>query len=180
MYLDEKSFLMLYKTLVRPILEYCSSVWYPMFKRDSEALERVQRRATKVLRNRRDLSYPERLFRLKLPSLVYRRRRSDLIQVYRMLHHIDDIDYTKFFTLTEGGQTRGHTLKLVKQRTASRLRQFVLGIRVVNDWNSLDEAVVTAESVNAFKTGLKHLGRRRILNMTQLGTTACQVLVLHN
>ena len=35
MYLDEKSFVMLYKTLVRPILEYCSSVcssvWYPMF-----------------------------------------------------------------------------------------------------------------------------------------------------
>ena len=129
---------------MRPILEYCSSVWYPMFKRDSEALERVQRRATKVLCNLRDLSYPERLFKLKLPSLVYRRRRSDLIQVYRMLHHIDDIDYTKFFKLAEGGQTRGHTLKLVKQRTASRLRQFVLGIRVVNDWNSLDESVVMA------------------------------------
>ena len=70
-----------------------------------------------------------------------------------MLHHIDDIDYTKFFKLAEGGQTRGHTLKLVKQRTASRLRQFVLGIRV--DWNSLDESVVMAESVNAFKTGLE-------------------------
>ena len=82
MYLDEKSFLMLYKTLVRPILEYCSSVWYPMFKRDSEALKRVHRRATKVLCSLRDLSYPERLFKLKLPSLVYRSRRSDLIQVY--------------------------------------------------------------------------------------------------
>ena len=136
-YLDEKAFLMLYKTLVRPILEYCSSVWYPMFERDSEALERVQHRATKVLCSLRDLSYPERLFRLKLPSLVYRRRRSDLIQVYRMLHHIDDIDYTKSFKLANGGQTRGHTLKLVKQRTASRLRQCVLGMRVVNDWNSL-------------------------------------------
>ena len=65
------------------------------------------------------------------------------------------------------------TLALVKQRTASRLRQFVLGIRVVNDRNSLDESVVMAESVNAFKTELKHLGRRRILNMIQLGTMAC-------
>ena len=67
-----------------------------------------------------------------------------------MLHHIDDIDYTKLFKLAEGGQTRGHTLKLVKQRTASRLRQCV-----VNDWNSLDEAVVIVESVNAFKTELE-------------------------
>ena len=56
-----------------------------------------------------------------------------MIQAYRMLHHIDDIDYTKFFKLAEGGQTRRHTLKLVKQRTASRLRQCVLGRRVVND-----------------------------------------------
>ena len=63
-----------------------------------------------------------------------------------MLYHID-IDYTKLFKFPEGGQTRGHTLKTVKQRTASRLRQCV-----VNDWNSLDEAVVIAESVNIFKT----------------------------
>ena len=72
-----------------------------------------------------------------------------------MLHHIDDNDYTKFFKLAGGGQTRGHTLKLVKQRTASRLRQCDLRICVVNDWNSLDEAVVIAKSVNAFKTGLE-------------------------
>ena len=69
-----------------------------------------------------------------------------------MLHHIDDIDYTKCLKLAEGGQTRGHTLKLVKQ---SRLRQCVLGIHVVNDMKSLDEAVVMADSVNAFKTGLE-------------------------
>ena len=101
-----------------------------MFKRDSEALERVQRRATKVIRSLRESSYPERLYRLKLPSLLYRRK-SDLIQAQNV-HHID-IDYTKLFKLAEGGQTRGHTLKIVKQRTASRLRQCV-----VNDWNSLD------------------------------------------
>ena len=64
-----------------------------------------------------------------------------------MLHHIDDIDYTKFFKLAEGSQTRGHTLKLVKHRTASRLRQCVLGICVVNDWNSLDEAVLITVAV---------------------------------
>ena len=95
-----------------------------------------------------------------------------------MLHHIDDIDYTKFLKLAEGGQTRGHTLvKLVKQGTASRLRQCVLGICVVNDWNSRDEAVVIAESVHNFKTGLEHPGKRRILNTTQLGTMACHVLM---
>ena len=67
-----------------------------------------------------------------------------------MLHGIDDLDYTKFFNLAVGSHTRGHTLKLVKQRTNSRLRQCVLGIRVVNDWNSLDDGIVTADSVNSF------------------------------
>ena len=128
-----------------------------MFKKDSEALERVQRRATKVLRKLRDLPYPViiRLRRLNLPSLVYRRKRADLIQVYRMLNGMDDLDYTKFFVLAEGGHTRGHTLKLVKQRTTSRLRQCALGIRVVNDWNSLDDEIVTADSVNSFKNRLE-------------------------
>ena len=86
-----------------------------------------------------------------------------------MLHHIDDIDYTKFFKLAEGGQTRGHTLKLVKQRTASRLRQFVLGIRVVNDWNSLDESVVVAEPVNAFKTGLEASWKEKVFKHDPTG-----------
>ena len=124
--------------------------------RDSEALERVQRRATKVLRKLRDLPYPERLRRLNQPSLVYRRRRSDLIQVYRVLHGIDHLDYTKFFNLAVGSHSRGHTLKLVKQRTNSRLRQCVLGICVVNDWNSLDDEIVTADSVNSFKNRLEN------------------------
>ena len=53
-------------------------------------------------------------------------------------HHIDDIDNTKFYILAQGGQTRGHILKLVKQRTASRLRHCVLEIPVVIDWNGLN------------------------------------------
>ena len=84
-----------------------------------------------------------------------------------MLHLINDIDYTKFFKLDEGGKTRGHTLKLEKQRTASRLRQCVLRIRVVNDWNSLDEAVVISESVNAFKTGLEASWKENYLKCVQ-------------
>ena len=72
-----------------------------------------------------------------------------------MLNGMDDLDYTKFFELAEGSQTRGHTLKLVKQRTTSRLRQCVLGIRVVSDWNSLDNEIVTADSVSSFKNNLE-------------------------
>ena len=61
---------MLYKTLVRPILEYCSPVWTVLYIKHSEALERVQRHVTKLLHGIKDLSYPQRLKTLDLPTLI--------------------------------------------------------------------------------------------------------------
>ena len=65
--------------------------------------------------------------------------------------YIDDLDCRKFFKLAECDQTRSHSLKLLKQRMVNRPRQCVFG----NEWNSPDKVVVTAESMNAFKTGLE-------------------------
>ena len=84
-------FLPLYKTLVRPILEYCSSVWNPLLKKDKVEIEKVQRRATKIIHEFKDLEYSERLFRLKLDSLNFRRRRADLIQVFKILKNKENI-----------------------------------------------------------------------------------------
>ena len=81
-YLNRSTLLMLYKTLVRPILEYCSPVWTVLYIKHSEALERVQRHATKLLHGIKDLSYPQRLKTLDLPTLIYRRRRADMLQIY--------------------------------------------------------------------------------------------------
>ena len=69
-------FLRLYTTLVRPILEYANIAWGPTFITDqrSRSLEKVQRRATKMLPELYNLTYAERLRHLKLPSLYYRRR----------------------------------------------------------------------------------------------------------
>ena len=74
-HLDEESFLRLYKALVRPHLEYANSVWAPRFKRQVEVIENVQRRATKLIPDFKDLTYEERIRKLKLPTLKYRRLR---------------------------------------------------------------------------------------------------------
>jgi len=71
--------LSLYKTLVRPHVEYCVSAWSPYYKKDEELLEKVQRRFTKVIVNMSGLSYEDRLQSLKLWSLELKKGEIDKI-----------------------------------------------------------------------------------------------------
>ena len=59
--INDQIFILLYKLLVRPILEYANTVWAPAYEKDSEGLERVQRRATKLVPRLKHMSYPTRL-----------------------------------------------------------------------------------------------------------------------
>ena len=78
--LDKESFLILYKSLIRSILDYGGSVYYPSTKKNIQLIENIQRRATRILPKLRGLTYGERLESHKLPTLLYRRIRYDLIQ----------------------------------------------------------------------------------------------------
>ena len=75
-YIDQEIFLNLYKSLVRPHLEYATPVWSPFYKKDEIIIENVQRRTTKLVTSCKHLPYPERLRKLGLPTLEYRREKS--------------------------------------------------------------------------------------------------------
>ena len=149
---DKEMFLTLYKTLVRPLLEYCVHAWSPHYMSDITLLENVQRRATKMVRELSQLSYEDRLKELELPSLKDRRTRGDMILTYRLLHGEEGIDYRRFFQLTgRTHNTRGHSMKLMKPAARLDTRKFFFSNRVIEKWNSLTEEEVTAKNTHMFK-----------------------------
>ena len=153
-YMDKEIFLNLYRSLVRPHLEYAVTVCTPLYKKDLVAIENVQRKATKHVKSICHLTYQERLKTLGLPSLEYRRERADVIEVFKILNKIDEIDKDKFFTVSSYTSTRGHPRKLVKKRHRLKVRSNSFSLRVIDSWNALPESVVMAPSLNCFKSRL--------------------------
>ena len=139
--------------MVRPHLEYGNVIWGPHYKTDQEAVERVQRRATKLVTTLKHLPYKQRLEALKLPSLGYRRRRGDMIVIFKILFDKCRLDKDKIFPVVPN-ITRGHNWKVFKSRAHYEVRQRALSIRAINDWNSLPANVVSADSLASFKSRL--------------------------
>lgn len=144
----------LYTSQVRPILEGGNVVWQPKSKRDMKALEQIQRRATRLAPSISNLSYADRLKALHLPSLQYRFKRGDVIEVYKRLHgaYADDFPWLKMDTRETGTRSNGY--KLLKSRFKNSCKAKVFSSRVINAWNSLPVEVVKAPSLNSFKDRL--------------------------
>ena len=80
----------LFKSLIRPILEYGNAVWSPYLRKHIDHIESVQRHFSKCIIGTKNMSYEERLKFLQLPSLEFRRMRGDLIETYKVCNKIYD------------------------------------------------------------------------------------------
>ena len=142
LYRDRFIFLKLYVQFVRCHLEFASPVWSPWHIGDIEILEKVQRRAVNFITGLKGVTYEDKLKELGILSLVDRRSRADLIQVFKILKGIDDVDSSTWFTLV--GQepqrvTRNTSYhgNLVATRSKSDIRLNFFTNRVVSRWNGL-------------------------------------------
>ncbi len=154
-YMDKEIFCQLFKALVRPHVEYANQVWAPHLKKHRDAIENVQRRATKLIPGLFDLSYKERLQQLNLPSLAYRRIRGDMIEVFKLVHPELGYDATLEPLLPINTRTsRGNRFKLFHRRARIDIRKYSFGLRVTKMWNDLPDNVVCAPSVKSFEKRL--------------------------
>jgi len=100
---------------VRPHLEYCLQAWSPYFKKDIECLDQVQRRATKLITGNvfKNLSYANRLKRLKLTTLEKRRLREGLIETFKIITGREKVDKHEFFEISNNTHNlSGHQYKI--------------------------------------------------------------------
>ena len=106
----------LYTVYVRPHLEYCIQAVGPYMAQDYLALEKIQRRATKLVPAIWNLPYDDRLRALKLPTVKERLLRGDLIETYKILTGKTKLEPSRFFERNQDERTRGHHLKLKAKR----------------------------------------------------------------
>ena len=152
-FLDCDLFRRLYTTFVRPHLEYAQSVWSPHLIKQVKMIENVQIRATKLVDGLSDLEYHERLEKLELPTLKYRRARGDMIQLYRHFHIYDRSTVSPSFQ-PQCRSSRKHKYQLVWQRPKDGVRGLQSNsfyFRTTQAWNNLPREVVNAPNIDSFK-----------------------------
>ena len=158
-FLDCESFSKLYCALVRPHLEYGQSIWSPHLLKDIDAIEKVQMRATQLVDGLGNLSYTERLKKLKLPTLAYRRLRGDLIEMFKHVHTYNTDTLAPSFH-RRLRPSRKHEYQLhepIPKDGCRGIQANSFHFRIPIIWNNLPRNVVNASSLDSFKSQLDKL-----------------------
>ena len=156
---NREIFSMLYKSLVRPILEYACPVWSPYLIKDKLEIEKVQRRASRIALGQklREMSYEERSILLNWNTLPHRRKYLSVVECYKTVFGLNGLDFDDYFEFCRSKNTRAnHPYKIQTKLAKVNSFKYSFFVRIVKDWNSLPNHLFTEEiNLNKFKKGLK-------------------------
>jgi len=150
-------FSLLYKSLVRPILEYAAPVWSPYLVKDIVLLEKVQRRASRLAlgQKRGEMQYEERCTILKWSPLDKRRLYFSLLECYKFVFSLNNLVFQDFFELASKRTRSNHNFKLQFKGSNCNCYKYSFFVRIVKEWNDLPECVVEAGNFGSFKRSLR-------------------------
>ena len=101
------------------------------------------------------LTYKERLIRLNLPTLEYRRYRGDMIEVFKIAHRLYDENAVKgLIEFRVPTSTRGHNFTIYKEKFVKDIKKYSFKSRITDQWNNLPTYVVNSPTLNTFKSRL--------------------------
>lgn len=147
-----------YQALVRPILEYASSVWDPWTKANIDKIETVQRRSARMVNNNfnKYASVTQMLQELKWPSLRERRARAKAVIMYRIVNNTIAIPMS-LLQATTIDRGRGHNKRFLIPHSRTQVHQYSFIPHSIRIWNKLPQDLVNSPTLEAFKRGTKQL-----------------------
>ena len=161
----------LYKTYIRPKLEFNTPIWSPNLLQDITKIEKIQKTFTRYAFKKCNIpysSYSDRLRQINLQSLEYRRLFFDLVFMFKIINGLAGINFNAFFKYTENPYTlRGRRSKIEPNfksfKSVWHNSFFTRGPKL---WNALPEILTTSTSLLSFKENLKKFNLNSIQNIT--------------
>ena len=145
-----------YFNLVRPNLEYWSTVWSPHTSQAKHKIEMVQRRAARYATNRyrNTSSVTDMLENLNWETLETRRTKSQLTKMFKILHGLVDIPADDYLTPASTRTRALHTKKLRQYASSTDALKYSFFPRTITTWNSLSASIADAPDLVSFKQEL--------------------------
>ena len=145
-----------YRSMVRPLLEYCSTVWSPYTQEHIQKIEMVQLRAARYVTNRYHItsSVTSMLDHLEWETLESRRTKNQLVMFFKFIHGLIDIPAERYLTPASTRTRSHHSLKYRQIPTSSDYHKYSFFPNTVCLWNSLPANVAEAPGLVPFKREL--------------------------
>ena len=154
LYKTKELILPLHKSRVRPHLEHAVQFWSPHLRQDIDKIEKIQRRATKMIPEIRNHSFHLQIQDLDLVSLVQRRLRGQLIEVFKYLYRFTAAIARGLFDYDLNARTRNKGAELIVNHLNISVAEHFYTIKITTTWNALPNEIVTSRTVNSFKNSL--------------------------